>query len=155
MKLFSQRYGFKLVRTILQKDSIDDELRNRLWNALKDFYWETIKNYESLIKRLIKTSEIYEHLIKISEKFFKKLWDKFFKKPLDEIEWYLIHYDYSELIRKKIYPWFFNCNWYEVYDFLEFIVTTFPDKQINEKFIEYCNQILEEEKSAYRFVEKN
>jgi len=163
MELFSQRYGFKLVRTILQKDSIDDELRNRLWNALYRFYWENIcKKVEalqdssflgSIFSRESNFRKEDKHFIDLVDNFFKKLWDGFFKRPIDEILKY-IGYDYYGLIKDKISPWFFKCNWYEVYDFLEFIINTFPDEQNNKEFIKYCNQILEEEKSAYRFVDK-
>jgi hypothetical protein len=34
MKLFSQRKGLKPVKSVMQVDSMDDDLRNGLWNAL-------------------------------------------------------------------------------------------------------------------------
>lgn len=67
---------------------------------------------------------------------------------------------------KKIRDYFFNCQWYEVYDFLEFMVgytitlktesyCEAPEynHEINKEFINACNKILEEENSAYRFVD--
>lgn len=42
MDLFSQREGFKPYKTKLQINIIDDELRNRLWNAIIEFYWNQI-----------------------------------------------------------------------------------------------------------------
>jgi len=60
MKLFSQRKGIKLVKSVIQVDDMDDDLRNSLWNALTISYWDNIeKDYisyfpdmENLIKKL-------------------------------------------------------------------------------------------------------
>lgn len=38
--LFSQRYGYKTVKEIIQVDKMDNELRNALWDALCLFYWD-------------------------------------------------------------------------------------------------------------------
>jgi len=42
--------------------------------------------------------------------------------------------------------------WYEAYDFIEFVVKNYPDEPANRKFKDYCNSILKNELSAYRFV---
>lgn len=135
MKPFSQRKGLRKVRTAIQVDSIDDALRNRLWNVLK-IYWDTMK---------------YEQFIGVSphmETLFTKLWHEYFKKPLDSmsIRWT----DIYEEIRR----YFFACEWYEVYDFLEFIANNYPGKERDERFMEACNFVLENELPAYRFVGK-
>lgn len=39
-----------------------------------------------------------------------------------------------------------------MYDFVEFIASTYPQSWISDSFIEKCNVILERELSAYRFV---
>ena len=39
MTSFSQRKGIKPIKSIIQIDSMDDDLRNSLWNALQVFYW--------------------------------------------------------------------------------------------------------------------
>lgn len=38
--LFSQKYGYKTVKEIIQVDKMDNELRNALWDALCLFYWD-------------------------------------------------------------------------------------------------------------------
>jgi len=50
--------------------------------------------------------------------------------------------------------YFFNCKWFEVYDFIEFIANACPDEldYINPSFMEICNSVLERELSGYRFV---
>ncbi|MCP8321790.1 MAG: hypothetical protein H3Z52_12765 [archaeon] len=130
MKSFSQRKGLKPIKNKLQVDSMDSALRNRLWNALQLFYW-------SIHPDLFDTRE---------EPFFIKLWDEYFKNPLSTLDekWFLACDD----IRK----YFFGCVWNEVYDFIEFIANSYSNKTINQKFMEYCNSILESEVSAYRFV---
>ena len=45
MKLFSQRYGFKPVKEVIQIDNVDETLRNRLWNALTMFYFGRLEQY--------------------------------------------------------------------------------------------------------------
>ncbi len=72
------------------------------------------------------------------------------KKPIDEMTTYWPEL-YSEI--RKIY---FKFSWYEVYDFIEFIVDNFGqglnDKR-NRAFIKACNDVLKQELSAYRFVD--
>jgi hypothetical protein len=41
--------------------------------------------------------------------------------------------------------------WYEVYDFLEFLAKRYPNKTYCRMFTHNCNEILERELSAYRF----
>lgn len=125
-ELFSYRKGLKKVRTEIQVDSVDEALRSLLWNMLCKYYFEH------------PTSEIYP--------FLKRLWHSYFKKPTDLIigRW---KEDYS-----KVRQYFFNCQWFEVYDFLEFIAINYPKKDINSEFKEVCNTVLEKELSAYRFV---
>jgi AbiJ-like protein len=77
--------------------------------------------------------------------FCERLWFSHFKRPLDTID-----NDWSKVfsgLRKH----FFECEWYEVYAFVEFIANNFPYSGRKE-FIEACNATLEKEVSAYRFV---
>ena len=139
--LFSQRKGYKKIKEILQKESIDKELRNGLWNALQVCVWDLIKyddiNYSS---RTIKNSNLY-HLI-------CNYWKDYFKLPLDEMS-----KRFSEVL-EFIRDYYFKCKWYEVYDFIEFTAKTLPTKnKWNVLFAEYCNRVLEKEKSAYRFID--
>ena len=86
---------------------------------------------------------------------FKLLWVgitvDYFKDRFEDME--TTKYDFIAYIRKH----FFSCQWYEAYNFLEFVKDTFrPDSyaydEINKNFIDYCNRVLEEELSAFRFV---
>lgn len=68
--LFSQREGIKPVKSVIQTDSMDDDLRNSLWNALTLNYWDSVK------RNSIAYSPLMEH-------FAKELWVDHFKQPLD------------------------------------------------------------------------
>ena len=80
MKLFSHRYGYKPVKDVIQINSIDDELRNKLWNAFKLFYWDNIKHW------WISESIIYgKNTEKDMVLLIKILWHNYYKQPLDAI----------------------------------------------------------------------
>ena len=130
--LFSQRKGFKPVKSVIQVEDMDDELRNGLWNALSIHYWELAKN-EDLINQALRP-------------LCRDLWVYYFKLPIDTLG-----YDYYQSY-KKIRDYFFKAKWYEVYDFIEFVAQNFVFIHINEEFIEFCNSILKSELSGYRFV---
>jgi len=138
--LFSQRKGLKPVKQTLQIDSMDDDLRNGLWNALSLHYWDRMD--------LKGGGFLSQHAG--FETLFKALWLHYFKIPLDTLE------DYWPSTYKGIREYFFGCKWYEVYDFIEFVANNYPsplyDELFNQKFMDYCNSILEQELSAYRFV---
>lgn len=55
MKLFSQREGIKPVKSVIQVDTMDKDLRNGLWNALTMFYWEQVKEEYIPINKKINT----------------------------------------------------------------------------------------------------
>ena len=136
MRLFSQRYGYKPVKSVIQTESIDQELRTGLWNALDIFYWRTGRPHEHL------RSSSNEEL----KVLFDLLWLDYFKQPIDTIP------EYPYLVEKQIRGYFFSCRWSEIYDIVEFIANNYPREYTNEKFISYCNAILEREVSGYRFV---
>ena len=131
--LFSQREGIKPVKSVIQTDSMDDDLRNSLWNALTLNYWDSVK------RNSIAYSPLMKH-------FAKELWVDHFKQPLDTLS------NYWSNIYKEIRNKFYSYEWYEVYDFIEFTVDNYLNKDDNQKFMILCNSFLERELSAYRFV---
>jgi len=130
---FSQRIGETKVKTELQIGSIDDGLRIALWNAFQLFFLDEVRS------DWISTSDF--------EMFFKSLWHDYFKLPLDNLD-----DDFSKTY-SRIRKWFFEWEWYEVYDFIEIIPQV--DCPVNaDEFREFCNNMLERELSGYRFVDK-
>jgi len=133
--LFSQRKGLKPIKTIIQIDSVDSDLRVGLWNALDIFYWGRItKKYW--------ISDSRDEDISL----LRKIWIDYFKKPLDTLD------GRSQYVYNELRNYYFNSKWYEIYDFIEFITESYSDKEINEAFMAYINSILKKELSGYRFV---
>lgn len=148
MKSFSQRKGIKPVKNI-QIESMDDDLRNSLWNALIKSYWKKIYIIETDISEEESWSE-YDTEIQV---LINKLWIDYFKWTIDTIDYKKWSPNYE-----KIKQYFYNCRWNEVYDMIEFIANNYPElsivkkKEVNLKFMALCNSILKKELSAYHFV---
>jgi hypothetical protein len=137
MKSFSQRKGLKPVKSVMQVESMDEDLRNGLWNNLCLFYWDILNSRE------------YGHLISQYGRMdilFKRLWHLHFKWPLDTLD------DYWPNTREQIKDIFFKFTWDEVYSFIEFVANNHPNDDLNLEFMDACNEVLERELSAYRFV---
>ena len=135
--LFSERHGHEPVRETFQTKSMDEALRNGLWNALDLFCFEQrLRSREHFIVKGTQT-----------ERLCDTVWTDFLKEPRDEMpgDCYLM---YNELKGE-----YFDFEWHKVYSFLEFIVAHDPNLS-GEQFGPFCNDILEREMSAYRFVGK-
>ena len=133
---FSQKKGLNPVRTVIQKDSIDDALRNKLWNVVGISVWD---RYQSTgIRSYTRSSNIVP--------LFCILWNDFFEQPIDTIPQYFN--EAVSFVRKS----YVNFQWFEVYDFIEFIAQNSPSFMDPNRFCTLCNSVLEEEKSAYRFL---
>ncbi|RZJ20364.1 MAG: hypothetical protein EON51_15340 [Acinetobacter sp.] len=130
--------GKKPIKTIFQFESIDDDLVIRLWNA---FY------------SILETLE-FSRIGNCSRKFFYNvLWKDFFNLPLDEIP--QSRYGIDDYLSKKfIKNWFDSAQWYEVYDFIEYLIQT-KETKFGDSFIKKINDALRTEVSAYRIVDEN
>lgn len=129
---FSQRAGITPVKIDLQVDSIDDDLRNSIWNVLHLYCWHKARH--DLTDR---SSLRY---------FLYRIWSNFFKYPLDTLP------SFDDRCVEVIREAYFSFEWYQVYDFLEFIVQN-SDAELPDLIQEASNVILAKEVSAYRFVE--
>jgi hypothetical protein len=76
----------------------------------------------------------------------ERLWFHFFKQPLDELD-----HDWTKVLQ-QIRQFFFACEWYEVYDFVEFVAINYKLAGFKDGFMKSCDAVLEREASAYRFV---
>ncbi|WP_268793358.1 hypothetical protein [Pseudoxanthomonas sp. Root65] len=132
MSTFSERMGLKPIRTIVQLNDMDDDLRNSLWNVLD--------------RRLFGLSDFD------SERFTEALWWHFFKKPVDRRQIYHSGFgspNYSE-VWEEVRSFFFKCKWNEVYDFIEFVLRAFP---ANRSIRDLLNKTLERESSGFRVID--
>jgi len=129
--LFSQRKGHKPVSQIIQRDGISQELRNTLWNILDLSLWRR-EGFLDVQRFQRSGMDTYSTL----------LWLEYFKRPID------IRPRNPWEILKEIRNHFFRCEWYEVYDFLEFTLGVREDAKLTEAI----NAVLASELSAYRFI---
>lgn len=144
---FSQRMGYTSEVKQIQFESIDNELKNRLWNIFRYYFmdssWFLRKN------TLPKIEGSYRlELLGFS------LCDKLFKDKIDDFP------SIEEYQKVYISSWYFSKlrNWYEIYDFLEFVLK-FAASFINKKGLKIIqdefNEILQQEFSGYRFINED
>lgn len=133
--LFSHRKGLKFVRSVIQTDEMDSVLRNALWDILQVTIWDEDSN-----------SSYYGNLSESTlQPLFRIYWHKYFNKPIDRLP--VKTQDAVASVRE----YYFSCEWYEVYDFMEFTANHIKKNEIQE-FTEFSNKVLERELSGYRFV---
>lgn len=123
---FSERMGYVKPRLEMQIDSMNEKLRNRIWNEV-DYY-------------LFDSTGIDDKIIKC-----KIIWAEFFKRNISDF-YYLSYGPVGEIL--DLYKEF---EWFEVYDFIEFVLEVFNDGGRETKdFVDSTNNILAEELSGFR-----
>ncbi len=91
MKTFSERKGLKPVSEIIQIDSMNEALRNSLWNALDVALWSTVD--------FIDRDYSEPHIQPLS----RSIWFHYFKKPIDSRP------NLAHKILTAIREYFFSC----------------------------------------------
>jgi len=114
---------------------MDSGLRSRLWDVVSQTYW---LDRESDNFTHYKNDDLLE--------LVRTIWHRYFKRPVDTIS------DDFRPCLAELRSYFFNCEWNEVYDFLEFLAKVEPKQRSLTEFTEACNLVLEQELSAYRFI---
>ena len=132
---FSEREGIEKPEVDIQKASMDERLKNKLWNAV----------YLLLLKRADMNISIESYSYDFSM-IADLIWLEHFCLPYDDMP------KYGSALVSLIKHKYGAMKWNQVYDFLDFIATELPDRSIAERLMEQCNRILEEERSAYHFV---
>ncbi len=135
---FSQKIGKTSIREIIQVESIDEKLENRLWNTILCDFFDRIDNYQSNDK-----AEVC--LI---------IWKDFFGKRVDEISSYDSGGVYVTGFIAFIKKWFFRAEWFEKYDLLEYL-SLIDSKYLFFDFATICNNALGREMAGYRIVSNN
>lgn len=144
MALFSQRKGIRPLSKTLQVKSIDEELRNRLWNVLTICAWN-----HWIPEQHSEWGPDRGDAVRV-EQITGQIWHNYFKKPLDAMPPF--HSDRGSSGYRVIREHFFNGEWWQVYDFIEFILKISPNAwKIALK--KDWNTVLESEKAAYRIVD--
>ncbi len=130
---FSERYGYRPIRSQLQVESIDEPLRNGLWNVL----------YNAILHDWV-GPYLPEHHARIVKRF----WMEFLKQPIDRIP-----STGADFVR-KFREIFFLHPWYDVYDLLEFFCEQSSSLFCERAgiFVKLCNDVMTKEMSAWRVV---
>jgi len=128
---FSQRKGITPVRVEIQRESMDEPLRNKLWSTVIVLFSDLTAS------RAAGQGPDFGSVM-------RRLWVYFFKQPLDGLP-------RGPSVTDLIRSWFFKWDWYEVYDFVEALAQEL-EGICQKKFIFFVNSHLESEMSAYRFV---
>jgi hypothetical protein len=130
---FSERKKYKKSSTLIQTDGMNDELRISLWNVLFLSKWDIESE---------QTRYGGSQIAKDTEMFSAILWFNYFKKPVDTRPDNFLH------LLQAIRKYFMECEWHDVYDFLEFTLDHYRDESLTE----LVNAILERELSGYRII---
>lgn len=132
-KKFSERIGVVEPVQNIQTDGMSEDLRNSLWNFIHSQFESS--RYDS---------DHWIRLAKFTAQFFRKF-------PVDELPFR----DFE--CRKWVKAYFYGLEWYEVYDFIEFLVAntrriiSFPQYN-SERLENIYNGIFSSELSGFRFV---
>jgi len=135
---FSQRKEIKPAKVPVQIDSIDNGLRNGLWSAISLNFLERVRldiNHS--------TDGCSHGLVLI------RLWHNYFKRALDEYP--KLWSRFVEFIR----DYFFQCEWYEVYDFIESLIVCFNegDEKLVKSMTDFMNGVMERDNCGYRIID--
>jgi AbiJ N-terminal domain 4 len=125
---FSQRTGLTPVQKAIQIDSMDDALRNGLWNVLHEHVWQPLRERlhlrESPGQRLV----IW-------------IWTEHLCQTVDSLP------ANTREIVNVFRHLFFAFEWNQVYDLIDFVA-----KRLRDPYTVRCNRVLDQNNSAYRFV---
>lgn len=137
---FSQRKGLKPAGKLLQAEGIDAELRNGLWSCYFELLLKRFKGPDDYIYG-VQPNVIGSNM----ESLFRSLWLSYFKRATDTMP------DDVNRFTAAIRDHFFDCEWYEVYDFMEFTLQQVA--QDAETMLRECwNAILQRENAGYRVL---
>ena len=137
MALFSQRAGIRPLAKVIQRESMDDDLRNALWTSFHETFViaYAYEEWTGITRQYPFQGEL--------NSWRYALWTQFYKHPSDSKP------SFKALIERLRLD-FFQAAWHWIYDFLEFSAKN--AKTCGPLLIKHANQQLERENAAYRFV---
>jgi len=138
MEKFSERLGISAKKEF-QLESLDVATRNGLWNCFREDLLESLNGNSNFDEILL-----YHVLI--------VLWKDFFSYKVD---------DYPNTDRdlrqhatlEEFSDWFTTADWYEVYDFIEFLLNLRGSDHPNIEFADACNKILKKNLCGYHIID--
>lgn len=139
---FSQRIGKTPIKEILQIESIDDELRNRIWNNIIQNFFDKLETDKQGYGRDSPKMAVSEYL-----------WKEFFKNPVDRFPTSAIGNRSLTSFLHFVREWFYKAEWYEIYDFLELLCDLDSKANLRLSFSTKINKALSKELAGYRIIE--
>lgn len=127
MATFSERYGYREVRTALQQEEMDENLRVDLWNAIS-----------------VLTGKINGYTRNFPS--YVQIWVNLWHKPVDNIPYGVD--EMSKAVKKHI----LTADWFDVYDLVETYVLA-HERWDREDKTDLFNHMLQRNLAAYRFVD--
>lgn len=141
MASFSERHGYKEVRSVVQRESLDEETRIALWNVVgglpevfEKLTWDPLRRDDTSGPATVSA-----------------LWGRDFKKPRDEQP---SNQTFWAMIKKGI----LEDTWYQVFDVIE-AISKRPEQHVTatlhglpNSYREACNNAFESHLVGYRFI---
>jgi hypothetical protein len=130
---FSQREGYVIPRTVLQLEMMDAPLRNGIWSVLHEYFF---------------SHGVHNHATRSSAYYalWQAVWRDFFKRAVDELPpWF-------GNAQTALREWFFQAEWYEVYDLVEFVSRADVTQGMRPRFTVAINEILKREMAGYALI---
>lgn len=135
MNKFSDRIGVTKPRAIIQLNLVEEESKNLLWNLLDKHYWD-----KGMAARVCDAPRDLQE-------FYKHIWNSFFKYSYDTMPFFR-----TELIT-IFRRYFFHKDWYNLYNFIEFVAGCDTSIFNRWQFITECNKVMAQELLGYRFID--
>lgn len=129
MATFSERMGFRPVRSVIQVDGIDDAFANRLWTLI---YTLLDDGHNAL-----------RHSNRIE--LYRDLWLNLYERPIDEM------FGNTSTMNDFIKKQFYAGEWHEKYSLLEAVIQHID----NDRVYEAANAVCERYLGGYRFIGKS
>ncbi|WP_029283782.1 AbiJ-NTD4 domain-containing protein [Pedobacter sp. R20-19] len=134
---FSQRIGKTSIRELIQVESIDEKLTNRIWNIIIEYFFNSFSQYGEY------------NSVSPREKICIYIWKEYFGNRTDEAPSPSYNSTYSESVIGYVKKYYLKAKWFEKYDLIEFLSEI--EKQ-DFGFTKMCNEALTTEMSAYRII---
>lgn len=128
---FSQRHGYSSVKSVAQRESLDDDTRNGLWSVLM------LTCFDDAVG-----THLYD--VPTAQRVMRSLWLNYFKLPIDTLP------SWGNDAIKYVRGSFFKSHWYQALDLVEFLGQNHP--YAADQIRDLANEVLARELSAYRFV---
>ncbi|MCW7498547.1 hypothetical protein ND860_18575 [Leptospira levettii] len=132
----------------MQLNSLSTSSKKTIWNALVISIWRNIEDpqHQNSIVRTYRFPHFFQYEgNKEYSNLLSKIWTDIFEETIDYVpkSWN----SFSE----RLYEYFFSIKWFEVYDFLEFILENI-DKSIADRLASNLNKIFSDENIPFSII---